>query len=108
MAAYRPFSLFEAPSDDGAVLRFAGELDTGGAAEAHSALSQAVGRGAGDVTVDVSALEFIDSVGLGALMKAAGQLERQGRALRVTGAHGPVRRAIDLTGVAARLNVTDA
>lgn len=106
VSPHRPFSLFEAPSDDGAVLRFAGELDAGGAAEAHHALSQAVGRGRGDIEVDVSRLEFIDSVGLGALVKAAGQLERQERALRVTGAQGAVRRAIDLTGFAERLHVT--
>ena len=94
-----PFELFEAPvAEDVARLRFAGELDASGAHAAHQALNQAVGRGSGDVEVDVSRLEFIDSVGLGALVKAAGQMERQGRRLSVVGAHGAVLRAIDLTG----------
>jgi anti-anti-sigma factor len=102
----RQFELFEAATaGDDTTLRFSGELDAAGAPQAHTALSSAVGRGAGDVEVDVSRLEFIDSVGLGALVKAAGQLQRQDRRLVVTGAEGAVRRAIDLTGFGELLGV---
>lgn len=107
MALSRTFTLLEPPARQGEtlVLRFAGELDAAGAHEAHSALSQAVGRGSGDVEVDLSRLEFIDSLGLGTLLKASHQLERQGRRLRVTGARGDVLRAIELTGFAERLDL---
>lgn len=102
----RPFELFEtSPGGDATTLRFSGELDAVGAPQAHTALSAAVGRGAGDVEVDVSRLEFIDSVGLGALVKAAGQLQRQDRRLVVSGASGPVLRAIELTGFGDLLGV---
>jgi len=78
---------------------------TAGAPAVHTALSQAVGRGSGDIEIDVSRLEFIDSVGLGALVKAAGQLDRQGRRLSVVGAQGAVLRAIDLTGFRELLHI---
>jgi anti-sigma B factor antagonist len=92
---------------EGETLQLAGELDAAGAQELHTALSDRVGRGEGDVVVDVARLAFIDSIGLGALVKAAGQLERQHRRLRVVGAQGAVRAAIEGTGLAARVGLED-
>lgn len=91
--------------DEGAALRLGGELDASGAQEVHTALSHRVGRGDGDVVVDVSDLGFIDSMGLGALVKAAGQLERQRRRLHVVGAQGDVLRAIQTTGLGERIGL---
>ena len=92
---------------DGAALQLAGELDAAGAHDLHSALSERVGRGEGDVVVDLSELGFVDSIGLGALVKAAGQLERQERRLQLVGVHGAVRRAIEMMGLAERLGVDE-
>jgi anti-anti-sigma factor len=90
----------------GPAVRLSGELDAAGAQAVHLALSDRVGHGEDDVVVDVDALEFIDSIGIGALVKAAGQLERQGRRLQVVGARGAVREAIDATGLADRIGMT--
>jgi anti-sigma B factor antagonist len=106
MPSARTFALHVVPSDGADVtLRLAGELDAGGAPELHAVLSDLVGRGEGDVTIDLGPLEFVDSVGLGAMLKAAGQLERQGRTLHVTGAAGAVRRTIEIAGCGPRLGV---
>ena len=90
---------------DDAALRLSGELDAAGAPALRSALSDRVGRGEGDVVVDLQALTFIDSIGMGALVKAAGQLERQDRRLRVVGAQGPVRRAMETAGIGDRIGL---
>jgi anti-sigma B factor antagonist len=90
----------------GPAVHLSGELDAAGAQGVHTALSDRVGHGEDDVVVDIAELTFIDSIGIGALAKAAGQLDRQGRRLRLVGARGPVRDAIESTGLAERLGMT--
>ena len=52
------------------------------------------------VVVDVSGLEFIDSSGLSAIVRANQSLgERTGATICVTGAEGTVLRAFELTGL---------
>lgn len=58
--------------------RLAGELDIAGEAALTKALAAETGR-AGDLTLDLSALTFIDSVGVQALIKAAEDLQEDGR-----------------------------
>lgn len=99
----RTFELFAVPG--GGTLRFAGELDAASAPEVHRALSELVGQAGTDVELDLARLTFIDSVGLGALLKAAQQLDRQGRRLVVRHAHEAVRRTIELTGLDAVLHL---
>jgi anti-anti-sigma factor len=58
--------------------RLAGELDIAGEAALTRALAAETGC-AGDLTLDLSALTFIDSVGVQALIKAAEDLQEDGR-----------------------------
>lgn len=58
--------------------RLAGELDIAAEAAVTRALATETGR-EGDLTLDLSALTFIDSVGIQALIKAAEDLQERGR-----------------------------
>jgi len=82
-----------------------GELDAAAASQLHVALQDLVGRGpasgAGDVSVDLAGVGFVDSTGLGTLVKAAGQLRRQSRRLVVQRPSPEVRRLFELSGLAA-------
>ena len=58
--------------------RLAGELDLAGEPTLTEALGAEIGRD-GDLTLDLSALTFIDSVGVQALIKTAEDLRERGR-----------------------------
>jgi anti-anti-sigma factor len=58
--------------------RLAGELDIASEAALTQALAEETGR-EGDLTLDLSALTFIDSVGVQVLIKAAEDLQEHGR-----------------------------
>ncbi len=53
----------------------------------------------GDVVLDLTALEFLDSTGLGVLIGASRSLEESGGRLRVRAPQPQVRRVLDITGL---------
>lgn len=79
-------------------LRVAGELDASNVTDLTSRLEDLV---AGDsITIDLMALDFIDSAGMNALITVARKLGEGSRmSIRVLPG-GPVRRVIDLMGIA--------
>jgi stage II sporulation protein AA (anti-sigma F factor antagonist) len=89
---------------DGAGLRDApgvalqGEVDLSVVPTLESALEDAIRESAGAFVVDLSELDFIDSSGLQALVRAQGLLGREDRELAVVCPHGPVRRVFELSG----------
>jgi anti-anti-sigma factor len=58
----------------------------------------------GPVTVDLSDVTFIDSAGIGVLLRAAAALGERG-CIIVHGARGPVKKVFELTGVGSGTNV---
>ena len=52
-------------------------------------------------------MSFIDSVGLGVVLKAAARFHRQGKRLVIVAPPGPVHRIFDFAGVSARLPVVE-
>ena len=50
-----------------------------------------------DVILDVTALEFIDSTGLGVVLGAMRRLREGGGSLSIAGADGIVRRVLEIT-----------
>ena len=86
-----------------AVLELAGDLDVHGRAAFEEALEAVVEAGARCIAVDVTDLDFVDASGVGVLVGARHRAGRRGAALVVRGSHGPVRRVLDLTGVAGYL-----
>jgi anti-sigma B factor antagonist len=83
----------------------AGQLDLATVPRLRAALDRAVRRRDPVVTVDLTGLEFIDSVGLSALLNAARRLTRAGGRLRVVCPPGQVRRTIDHARLTSTLGV---
>jgi anti-sigma B factor antagonist len=85
------------------VISFAGELDVATAEAMHSALEPWI-RAGGPITVDLSEVTFMDSTGIHALLKAAKALGDRG-CIIVHGAHGAVKKVLDITGIDAGPNI---
>ena len=80
-------------------LALAGELDIADVPRLEQALDAAVADSAGAFLVDLTELDFLDSSGIRLLLRARALLGRADRAFALICPHGPVRRAIELTGV---------
>lgn len=98
----RPPRVFEIAEQDlqgapGLVVR--GEIDVSSVAQLTEALDDAIRASEGAFVVDLCDLEFLDSSGLSALMRARALLGRDDRALALICPPGPVRRLFEVTGV---------
>ncbi|MEY2453228.1 MAG: hypothetical protein QOD92_2802 [Acidimicrobiaceae bacterium] len=93
-----PLNVATAVEDGVARVAIQGELDLDRSDEVAAELAALSGRGATSVIVDVSALSFIDSSGLRALLTAREQLESAGTRLHLTNLSPAVERVLDMTG----------
>jgi anti-sigma B factor antagonist/stage II sporulation protein AA (anti-sigma F factor antagonist) len=80
-----------------------GALDLASAAELRTAAYEA-SDGARDVVLDLRGLTFIDSSGLGTLLNLRGELRREGVRMVVDTEDGPIRRALESTGLGELLS----
>ncbi len=90
------------------VIGVAGELDILTVSKLIARLDDAIHRRRGDVVIDLSEAEFIDSMGLHALLNVQRRLIRQARTLTVICPPGAVRTAIDLSRLAEALGVVSS
>ena len=96
LVAYEPVT-----TDGLLVAALDGELDLDSADEVRDSLaSAATGTGCRYLHVDVSGLTFIDSYALGALVSARNSAAAAGVTLTLTNPSQPVRKAIQVTGLA--------
>ena len=63
--------------------------------EAH--VNSLIHDGVRKLVIDLTQVEFVDSAGLGLIMRAFGELEQAGGQLRVAGANEQVQRLFDIT-----------
>jgi anti-sigma B factor antagonist len=83
-----------------------GEVDAGTVRDLGSALSEAAGDLSRTVMVDLSLVTFMDSSGLGALLRCHERLRRQGRPLVLIVPDGNAAVSVlEVSGVRRRLNV---
>jgi anti-sigma B factor antagonist len=92
---------------DRARLELRGELDAASA----PVLVQRFEETCGDdescrslILVDATALTYCDSSGIHALLRLAANCDKNGTRFRLLGAHGPVRRVLEITNTVAALN----
>jgi len=90
------------------VIGVGGELDILTVSKLITRLDDAIRRRQGDVVIDLSDAEFIDSMGLHALLNVQRRLMRDARALTVICPPGRVRNAIELTRLAEPLGVVSS
>jgi anti-sigma B factor antagonist len=80
-----------------------GELDLHGCPRVTALASDAVARRCNAIEVDATALDFIDSAGLRALLNAQRHANDHGVAFRVVKASDAVDRIFEMTGVGPAL-----
>lgn len=93
------FEVDDADLGDAPGVAVRGEVDVGVVQELEAAIDGAIRDSVGAFIVDLSDLEFIDSSGLHVLLRARALLSREDRQLAVVCPYGPVRRALELSGV---------
>jgi anti-anti-sigma factor len=90
------------------ILRLHGDIDIDTARHLTERLNALIGNPSAAPVVDLSGVTFIDSTGLGALMRAHQRLRRQGRALALICPAGPARRALEVSGLVGVLPIVEA
>ena len=84
-----------------------GALDLGNSRGLQSRLAELAGETTQEAILDLSGVTFIDSVGLGVVLKAASRFHRQAKRLLIVAPPGPVHRILDFAGVTDRLAVVE-
>ena len=84
-----------------------GALDLETSRGLRSRLAELAGETGQEAILDLSGVSFIDSVGLGVVLKAAGRFHRQGKRLLIVAPPGPVGRILEFAGVSDRLPVVE-
>jgi anti-sigma B factor antagonist len=85
-----------------------GELDIRSAPDLRAWLAKALDDGAVQLVIDLDAVAFMDSSGLGVLVGAHKRLVRIGGRLHVVGVSPAVARLLSITGLARVFDVRDA
>ena len=91
-------TLQSSPSDRTAQIRATGEIDLSGLDELRRAVLAAAEE-AERLVLDLSRVEFIDTTGLAALLELRSTLQGRGVLFQIEAAEGPVRQAVDVTGL---------
>ena len=92
---------------DAHVIRLIGEMDLGNVDEAKAALMSAIDGDDVDVIVDMSELEFIDSIGISMLLEAQASSRRDSNRLGFRGSGDGVAKVLQLTRVDEQLRFVD-
>jgi anti-anti-sigma factor len=95
-------------ADRAAVIVVSGELDLASAPALEEELNRAATNGADLLIVDLRELEFIDSTGLGLLIKANRQAEAAGRRFAIVRGQSQVQRLLGVTGIEQRLTLVNS
>ena len=86
------------------VLRPEGPLVEGDAALLKQRLMQSHAASLGRFVVDMSAIPYVDSKGLEALVEVTEEMGRSGQVLRMCGANKTVREVLELTDLASHFD----
>ena len=85
-----------------AIVTASGEIDLSNVGELRSAVTEAA-EGCDLLRLDLSDIEFIDSTGLGGLLELRSTLRARSVTLEIVAGDGPVRQAVEITGLAELL-----
>lgn len=92
---------------DAIVLAIAGELDLSSSPALEDEIAKAIQTDATSLVIDLRELEFVDSTGLGVLVKANQLATDAGREFGLVRGGPQVERLLDLTGLADRLTIAN-
>lgn len=98
--SFRELSAEEVWSPDGdRILRLSGDLDLNTSRQLRELLATAIDGGAPRVVVDLSAVDFIDSTGLGDLVSALKRARRKDRELILRSPRTNAQKLFEITGL---------
>jgi len=99
-----PFAIRDTVDGDAVVLSLAGEFDLTAVPSLRDRVGDLLARDAvHGIVVDLSAVTFLDSSGIGEFVRCRHAAADAGRWLRVVGAQGRVAAVLDLSGMTAHL-----
>jgi anti-anti-sigma factor len=81
-----------------AIVAAAGEIDISNVGDLREEVFNAT-QGCDRVRLDLTAVEFIDSAGLGCLLELRSTLHARDIVLEIAAGDGPVRQAVEITGL---------
>jgi anti-sigma B factor antagonist len=84
------------------VLRPEGPLKAADVDQFQQRILEMIGASLGRCVLDASAIQYVDSKGLEALVDANDQIAETGQSLKLCGVTDTVRQVLDLTNLAAR------
>lgn len=99
-----PLSLSHHHQAGAVTLAASGEIDLSTVEQLEREIASTAHADATAVVVDLSGVTFIDSAGIGALLKGRRLADERGQAYRVVGAEGLVRQVLEMTGVWSHLS----
>jgi anti-anti-sigma factor len=83
-----------------------GEIDLSTVGDLRLAVTTAA-DGVDNLLLDLTAVEFIDSAGLGGLLELRSTLRSRAVTLQISAGEGPVRQAMEITGLSELLAARD-
>ncbi len=97
--------IHQAVKDQRHLLRLSGELDIGSAQVLEDALEEACAAGAQELVLDLCGIDFIDSMGLRALLHGRETCQAIGCDYHLNPASRPVERVLDAAGLHGDLSL---
>jgi anti-sigma B factor antagonist len=85
-----------------AIVAASGEIDLSTVGELRAAVTSAA-EGVERLQLDLTAVDFIDSAGLGGLLELRATLRSRSVAFEIVAGDGPVRQAMEITGLSELL-----
>jgi len=95
-------------SNDHFVVVVSGEVDVFTSEELDAALSSAIEEGNHNLVVDLSGVEFLDSTGLGVLVKALKRVREHDGSLAVVATEDRITKVFRITGLDSAIGLHDS
>jgi anti-sigma B factor antagonist len=102
------FTIESYAENDVSRLSLAGEFDLAGIEQFEAAIDRVEASDPRAIVIDLSALTFMDSSGLRALVMADQRARQAGRRLAIVPGPPPVRRVFEITQLADRLDLIES
>ncbi len=93
-------------SESGTIVATTGELDVHSAGSLEKVLQDLISQGDSTIVLDLTGLEFLDSTGLGVMVKALKWAQDAGGSLRVVADDEKITKVFTITGLEEALSLT--
>ena len=93
---------------DKSVIAVSGELDVFTAPSLDESLAESIDAGRVNLIVDLSDVTFLDSTGLGSMVKGLKRAKEQGGSLRVVASSERIVKVFRITGLDQAMSLTDS